>query len=209
MTKKLLIFAGPNGSGKSTLYRKLLLKYKALVNLPFVNPDDIAKELFGNFIFDNSKESNLKMLIAGKKAIMLRKKLLSQNRSFGFETTLSGNSEKQIIKEALKNGYELYIIYVSLEDPFLNVQRVKTRVQNNGHFVESKTIVRRYYKSLNNLKEISKFAKGIYLFDNSTSKFRLLASLRKSGARGKKQVIANTYLPEWSISIIENLSNKE
>ena len=46
---KLFILAGPNGSGKSTLYRKLIGKYKTLFKLPFVNPDDIAKEIFGDF----------------------------------------------------------------------------------------------------------------------------------------------------------------
>ena len=58
MAKKLLIFAGPNGSGKSTLYRKLQAKYMSLANLPLINPDDIAKELFGDFLSDGSKESN-------------------------------------------------------------------------------------------------------------------------------------------------------
>jgi len=61
MSKKLFILAGPNGSGKSTLYRKLIGKYKTLSNLPFVNPDDIAKELFGDFLPNGSNESNRKM----------------------------------------------------------------------------------------------------------------------------------------------------
>lgn len=60
MAKKLFILAGPNGSGKSTLYKKLIGKYKALSKLPFVNPDDIAKVIFGDFLPDGSEESNQK-----------------------------------------------------------------------------------------------------------------------------------------------------
>jgi len=95
MAKKLFIHAGPNGSGKSTLYRKLIGKYKTLSKLPFVNPDDIAKEIFGDFLPNGSKESNQKMLRAGKEAIKRRKQFLHDGVSFGFETTFSGNSEKK------------------------------------------------------------------------------------------------------------------
>ena len=208
MAKKLLIFAGPNGSGKSTLYRKLQSKYASLANLPLINPDDIAKEIFGDFLSDGSKESNRQMLIAGKKALEQRKNLLSQNESFAFETTLSGNSEKRTIYEALKKEYQLYIIYVALDDPFLNVQRVKARVENKGHFVEPSIVVRRYHKSMQNLNEIIPFAKGVYLFDNTFSKFRLIASLRESGARKEKSVIVKSNLPQWSDIPIVTLVNK-
>ena len=208
MAKKLLIFAGPNGSGKSTLYHKLQSKYTSLANLPLINPDDLAKELFGNFLPDGTTESNRQMLIAGKKALQQRKDLLTKDKSFGFETTLSGNSEKRTITEALNRGYQLYIVYVALDDPFLNVQRVKARVENKGHFVEPSTVVRRYHKSMQNLNEIIPLAKGVYLFDNTFSKFRLIASLRESGARKEKSVIVKSNLPQWSDIPIATLVNR-
>ncbi len=184
MTKKLFILAGPNGSGKSTLYRKLIGKYKTLAKLPFINPDDIAKEIFGDFLANGSNESNKKMLMAGKEAIRRRKQFLHDGLSFGFETTFSGNSEKKLINDALRNGYELYIVYIALSDPLLNVQRVRTRVQNKGHYVEPSVVVRRYHKSMLQIKEVAAKVKGLYLFDNSQSHYKLIASFRKSGARG-------------------------
>jgi len=117
MAKKLFIIAGPNGSGKSTLYRKLIGKYKALSKLPFVNPDDIAKEIFGDFLPDASKESNQKMLHAGKEAIKRRKQFLHDGISFGLETTFSGNNEKQLINDTIDKNYDLYIIYITLSNP--------------------------------------------------------------------------------------------
>jgi len=204
---KLFILAGPNGSGKSTLYRKLIGKYKTLSKLPFVNPDDIAKEIFGDFLPNGSNESNQKMLRAGKEAIRRRKQFLHDGISFGFETTFSGNSEKKLIDSALQKGYELYIVYIALSDPMLNVQRVRTRVQNKGHFVEPSIVVRRYCKSMQQIKEVAPRAKGLYLFDNSQSHYKLIASLRKSGARSEQNIILNTPLPQWSKEIINDLIN--
>lgn len=205
MAQKLFILAGPNGSGKSTLYRKLVGKFKALKKLPFVNPDDIAKEIFGDFLPDGSKESNQKMLQAGKEAIKRRKQFLEDGISFGLETTFSGNSEKQLIDDAIAKGYDIYIVYVALNDPCLNVQRVRARVQNKGHFVDPGIIVRRYYKSIRQIAEVASKTKALYLFDNSEAHYRRIASLRKSGARGEQNIILNVSLPKWSKEIISKI----
>ncbi|WP_457607658.1 AAA family ATPase [Nitratifractor sp.] len=205
MAKKLFILAGPNGSGKSTLYRKLIGKYKALSKLPFVNPDDIAKELFGDFLPDGSKESNRKMLLAGKEAIKRRKRFLNDGISFGLETTFSGNSEKQLIDDAIDKGYDIYMVYIALSDPLLNVQRVRARVQNKGHFVDPAIVVRRYDKSMRQITQVAPKVKALYLFDNSQTHYKRIASLRKSGARGEQNIILNTPLPEWSKEIINGL----
>jgi len=209
MAKKLFILAGPNGSGKSTLYRKLIGKYKVLSKLPFVNPDDIAKEIFGDFLPNGSKESNQKMLIAGKEAIKRRKQFLAEEISFGLETTFSGNSEKQLIDDAIGKGYDLYIVYIALSDPLLNVQRVRARVQNKGHFVDPAIVIRRYHKSMQQIIEVAPKVKALYLFDNSETHYKRIASLRKSGARGEQNIILNTPLPQWSKEIINDLINQK
>jgi len=209
MSKKLFILAGPNGSGKSTLYRKLIGKYRALSKLPFVNPDDIAKEIFGDFLPNGSHESNQKMLKAGKEAIRRRKQFLNDGVSFGLETTFSGNSEKKLIDDATKKGYYLYIVYIALSDPLLNVQRVRARVQNKGHFVDPSIVVRRYHKSMQQIIEVAPKVKALYLFDNSEAHYKRIASLRKSGARGEQNIIITTPLPGWSKQIINDLINQK
>jgi predicted ABC-type ATPase len=209
MAKKLFILAGPNGSGKSTLYRKLIGKYKTLLTLPFVNPDDIAKEIFGDFLPNGSNESNQKMLRAGKEAIKRRKQFLHDGISFGLETTFSGNSEKKLIDNAIEKGYDLYIVYIALSDPLLNVQRVRTRVQNKGHFVDPAVVVRRYHKSMQQIIEVAPKVKALYLFDNSQTNYKRIASLRKSGAREEQDILLNTPLPQWSKEIINNLINQK
>ena len=209
MSKKLFVLAGPNGSGKSTLYRKLIGKYRALSKLPFVNPDDIANEIFGDFLPDGSHESNQKMLKAGKEAIRRRKQFLNDGVNFGLETTFSGNSEKQLINDATKKGYDLYIVYIALSDPLLNVQRVRARVQNKGHFVDPSIVVRRYHKSMQQIIEVAPKVKALYLFDNSEAHYKRIASLRKAGARDEQNIILNAPLPMWSKQIINDLINQK
>ena len=145
------------------------------------------------------------MLHAGKEAIRRRKQFLDDGISFGLETTFSGNSEKQLIEDAIGKGYDLYIVYIALSDPLLNVQRVRARVQNKGHFVDPAIVVRRYYKSMQQIIEVSPKVKALYLFDNSETHYKRIASLRKSGARGERNIIINTPLPQWSKEIINDI----
>ncbi len=149
------------------------------------------------------------MLHAGKEAIKRRKQFLNDGISFGLETTFSGNSEKQLIDDAIEKGYDLYIVYIALSDPLLNVQRVRARVQNKGHFVDPTIVVRRYYKSMQQIIEVAPKVKALYLFDNSQTHYKRIASLRKSGARGEQNIILNTPLPEWSKEIINDLINQK
>lgn len=145
------------------------------------------------------------MLHAGKESIKRRKQFLDDGISFGLETTFSGNSEKLLIDDALRKGYDLYIVYIALSDPLLNVQRVRARVQNKGHFVDPSIVVRRYYKSMQQIAKVASKAKALYLFDNSQTHYRRIASLRKSGARGEQNIILKTPLPEWSKEIIHDM----
>jgi predicted ABC-type ATPase len=89
------------------------------------------------------------------------------------------------------------------------VQRVRARVQNKGHFVDPAIVVRRYYKSMQQIIEVVPKVKALYLFDNSQTHYKRIASLRKSGARGEQNIILNTPLPEWSKEIINNLINQK
>ena len=58
---------------------------------------------------------------------------------------------------------------------------------------------------MQNLNEIISLAKSVYLFDNTFTRFRLIASLRESGARKEKSVIVKDALPLWSNSAVTTL----
>lgn len=104
--KVLYVFAGPNGSGKSTI-EELYAEYTALRSTVIVNPDNIAKGLYG--------KCQNPVAEAGKLALRRRQELLREGASFGIETTFSGSSEKRLIAEAKSLGYTVKAIYVATE----------------------------------------------------------------------------------------------
>lgn len=76
---KLIIVAGPNGSGKTSVTSKLL-KHEWLESCVYVNPDLIARDIFGDW---NSKTA---VLNAARKAGEIRENCLVNNESLIFET---------------------------------------------------------------------------------------------------------------------------
>lgn len=116
-------------------------------------------------IKDNALERIAQIL-----ADYLRKKLLKEGKKFSFETVFSHRSKVDIIKEASKLGYKVYLYFVSTEDPEINVYRVKVvRVGENGHDVEYDKIISRYYRSMDLLYEAAQNCYQAYFFDNSTN----------------------------------------
>jgi len=98
----------------------------------------------------------------------LRKKLLSEEKKFSFETVFSHQGKVDIIKQAKKDGYKVYLYFVSTEHPDINVYRVKkVRVAQKGHDVDEEKIVSRYYRSMNFLFEAAQHCYQCYFFDNS------------------------------------------
>ena len=86
----LCVVAGPNGSGKTTTTVQLLDNEWTSDSL-YVNPDNIAQEMFGDW---NSPEAVVK---AAEYATKLRYECLEQRRDFVFETVFSSDVERAYI----------------------------------------------------------------------------------------------------------------
>lgn len=78
----LIIIAGPNGSGKTTITQKVL-HHEWLENAIYINPDQIAKDKFGDW---NSVDAVLK---SANYCQQLREKCLEDGQSLIFETVMS------------------------------------------------------------------------------------------------------------------------
>ncbi len=163
MRPELVVLAGPNGSGKSTFYAHRLAKW----NLPFINPDEIAKELA---LSDPAQAA----FRAFREAISRRSQLLSEGRSFATEGI---RPDPGLLKEAAAQGYLTRVVFVCTEAPGLNVDRVAYRVTQGGHHVEPKAVEARYHRALESLPEAVALAQQLLLFDNSArfQRHRLIA----------------------------------
>ena len=137
---EVLIFAGANGSGKTTIANSVLKP-----NQRFINADAIKDR------------RNLSYIEAGKKALLMIDKAISQKINFSFETTMSGLGLLKRFKELKNRGYNITILYLFVYPVELLVERIKERVRKGGHRVEDEDIVRRYYRSVRNFWKIYRF----------------------------------------------------
>lgn len=155
---KLRVFAGPNGSGKSTITEN----FQQLPNSPenYINPDEIALNLPGGNTVSNA-------YTAATIAENQRSQFISERQSFAFETVMSHPSKLEVMKQAKNAGYEVELIFVSTNDPEINVERVRQRVAEGGHDVPANKIRERYERSIELLPAAAEIADKVYIIDNS------------------------------------------
>ncbi len=141
----------------------------------FVNADEIAKGLSP---FQPEKVA----FEAGRIMINRINELLLANENFAFETTLSTRSYKNKIIEAKGMGYRVTLLFFWLQNIELAKERVKTRVLEGGHNIESEIIERRYIRGIKNLFDIYlPVVDGALIFDNSTGLYELIADKQIDG----------------------------
>lgn len=172
--KKLYIISGCNGAGKTTASFNIL---PDLLNCKeFVNADEIARGLSP---FQPEKVS----VEAGRLMLNRIDELINANQDFSFETTLSTRSFVRTIENAKTHGYYITLIFFWLESVELAKDRVKKRVTEGGHNIQSDVIERRYHSGIKNLFELyHNKVDSVLVYDNSTSASELIAEKEISHA---------------------------
>lgn len=190
----LLVIAGPNGSGKSSLTNHL--RRQGYDFGFYVNPDEIAAELDGPYE-DRVRRAQA---IADNR----RSEVLLARRSFSFETVFSHPSKLDVLTQARQLGFSTTLFFVSVDDPQISVERVRTRVGLGGHDVPADRIVARYRRTMEMLPDIVACVDRALILDNSerlpvsdSFRIRLVATTR---AVEPTQVAINTRqpLPAWA-----------
>lgn len=189
----LCIVAGPNGSGKTTTTEQLL-KNEWGADSFYINPDNIAKEKYGDW---NSSDAVLK---AAREATRLRYECLDKGVDFVFETVFSSEEKMDFLRKAKEAGFFIRIFYVCTESPLININRIAQRYLNGGHEVPISKTISRYFGSLKNLKEAIKMADRVYLYDNSVDNSAPRLILRTSDGKIAKQYTDD--IPLWVKSTI-------
>ena len=171
--------AGPNGSGKSSLS-----EWRNEGSL-ILDPDAIARRM-------SLLEVKKVALAAGREVLRLRGEYLAAGLSFTVETTLAGNGSLELMRAARVRDFQVSLIYITLDSPERNIQRVKERVAQGGHDIPGVDVRRRFARSLANLPEAVRLADAATLFDNSGAHPELILESRE----GRVTWITDSP-PEW------------
>lgn len=192
----LIVIAGPNGSGKTSITSKLL-KHEWVEDSVYINPDNVAKEIFGDW---NSKEAVIK---AADYCAKWREECLLENKSLIFETVMSADDKVDFILRAKKAGFFIRVFFIATTNPTINAARIANRVMKGGHDVPITKIISRYKKSIYNCIKVSNVVDRLYVYDNSVDGEE--AKLQFRLVNGSVEKIYVDKLPEWAQTIMPNI----
>lgn len=188
MTNRLRLIAGPNGSGKTTLTDELRQTYQIPLG-EYTNPDEIEKTLD---IIDPLMRSRQAQNISKQQ----RQAWLESGISHSYESVMSHGSHLEYMQAAINKGFRTYLYYVCINDPELNIGRVKERVRSGGHSVPEDKIINRYHRSVEQLMAMSQLCRRVYFFDN-TATLKSFAEISPSGLLRVNENKYNSCQPLW------------
>lgn len=156
--KSIIILAGPNGAGKTTYAKTFLPNEAHLKN--FINADLIAAGL-------SPLQPDLAYTQAAKLMTEMINSFVKEGKSFAIESTLSGRSYVQKIRNWQSEVYRVTIIILTFADTQSAINRVTERVKHGGHAIPEDVIRRRFEAGFKNFLEIySKLADLWLMYDN-------------------------------------------
>lgn len=166
----LLVIAGPNGSGKSTVYRDTDFEREGR-SFWIVNPDLLAGRIHQTETLPY-QDANLQAVIRIETWLMA---CIDVHKSIGVETVLSSAKYRRVVDEAKIKGFAIWFIYVLLDSPDRNVERVRLRVDRGGHDVAEPKIRERYVRSLQQMPWFLEAADRAWVYDNTGAEPNLIA----------------------------------
>jgi predicted ABC-type ATPase len=93
-----------------------------------------------------------------------REAMLHEHRSFAVEDLVV---DTELLEGARNAGYTTKVVFISTEDPNLNVGRILIRMSRGGQSVPLNTIPESYEQSMNSLREAQKHADDLLVYDNT------------------------------------------
>ena len=156
--KRIVIIAGPNGAGKTPFAREFLPTDADCPN--FVNADLIAAGL-------SPFAPDLVAFKAGRLMLETIADYAKRGESFSFETTLSGLTYAQMIPTWQAEGFMVTLIFLSLPNVEMALERVASRVIQGGHNVPEDVIRRRFEHGIKNFERYKVLVDSWQLYDNS------------------------------------------
>ena len=168
-----LIVAGPNGSGKSSVYRDTEFELEGRT-LWIVNPDLLTERI--------QAAERQSLADANLSAVQRIERWLEASievhKSIGVETVLSTGKYRRLVAKAKELGFAVWLLYVVLDTPERNIERVRLRVEKGGHDVPEDKIRSRRESSLRQFPWFLDGADAAWIYDNSGASPRRIGQKR-------------------------------
>jgi predicted ABC-type ATPase len=166
-----LIVAGPNGSGKSSAYQDTDIEAFGR-SVWIINPDLLTARIRAV----EGLELAVANLAAVRRIELWLEASIQAHQTVGVETVLSTPKYRRLVERARQLGFQVRLIYVMLDSPDRNVERVRLRVMKGGHAVPENKIRERHTRSLAQMPWFLEQADQAWLFDNSGAQPRLIGT---------------------------------
>jgi predicted ABC-type ATPase len=163
----LWMIAGPNGSGKSSLYSAA--DVEAFYQSIWIIDPDLLTERIRQIEKLTLHEANIQAVIRIEAWLQAS---INAHQTVGVETVLSTDKYRRLVLAAKQKQFEFRMVYLVLESPDLNVERVRLRALKGGHDVPEAKIRERWVKSLQQLPWFLGEADWAAIYDNSGEKLR-------------------------------------
>jgi predicted ABC-type ATPase len=153
--------------------------------LDFVRGPSFARELpsLPITVKDNSMIVNGNLSNSYFSSILcdfMRYHWIESGTSFIFETVMSHPGKVELLESARAKGFRTYLYFVCTGAPEINQRRVKARVKEGGHDVQSEKIASRYHRTLSLLADAIRHSDRAFLFDNSDDDLRLVVEFENA-----------------------------
>ena len=104
------------------------------------------------------------------------------------------------MKNAKTGNFRTRLNYIGVDDPDINIERVKARVKAGGHFIDEETIRKRYHISRKNLIDAIFINDETLIYDNSETKPNLILQIAD-----KKVITISEKIPNWCNLLCDEL----
>ena len=152
----LTVIGGPNGSGKTSVIT--VLQDSGHHFATYLNADDIAATMGGP---DAARAAQTQVR-------EFRDRCIAERQSVSYETVLSHPSHLDAMERAVALGFYVRLIFVTTDDPEINIARVAQRVAKGGHPVPDDRVISRYRRCMTeSLPRAVRIADEAMVWDNS------------------------------------------
>jgi CMP/dCMP kinase len=180
------MIAGPNGPGKSSTYSTAEIETFDQ-SIWIINPDLFAARIR---VAENLSLSNVQAVTRIEAWLEAS---INAHQTVGVETVLSTDKYRRLVVAAKQRKLEFCLIYVMLESPDLNVERVRLRARKGGHDVPE---AKQWARSLQQLPWFLEQADRAVIYDNygAAQSHRIGRQYRADGA-GRLARCAGHHVP--------------